>query len=177
MKLEYALSAAEEFGKMFYSLKDLKIKDILLYGSTSQNKKLPRDLDIMLIHSNEVLDKFMKIAENKLISDIKKLNYLESQLKDIELFKILKETKTLKLIKEEKLNLKYLNFKYFQEKKYRDFWEKFNKKHFDPSIKKGGRTKETFLEFIFSQGKLWNPSLKIYNLDPRQKYPFNFTEQ
>lgn len=175
MRLDYAILAAEEFGKIFYPLKELKIEDILLYGSTSQNKKFPNDLDILIIHSNEIFDNFMEVSENKSTPDLEKLSYLNTQLSKINLFGALKETKTLKLIKKNKLNLKYLNSKYFYDKSYRNFWEDFNKRYHNPLTKKGGRTKETFLEFIFSQGKLWSPSSNKYNLNPKQKYSFNFT--
>ena len=173
MELRYALDTAEEFAKIFFSLKNLKINDLLLYGSVSANKNNPNDLDLMIIHSNRILDKFLPISKDRKMNNSEKLKILQILIgKKINLSEKLKSTQTLNLINQNLLNLNYLNSKFFSDEKYKKWWNKLNEKFHDPSIKKGGRTYQTFLEYIFETGKLYNKNSKKYDLSPLIKYSF-----
>ena len=51
MRKEYALEAAIEFGIKIWPYKEeLKIEDIMLFGSVALGKENPRDLDMLLLH-------------------------------------------------------------------------------------------------------------------------------
>lgn len=171
MKLDYAIDVAKDFAKMVYPIKELKIKDLLLYGSTSRREKNPRDLDLLIIHSNPTIDKFLIKSKDKKINDLQKLSIINGLLgPKINLEKKFKNTEILKLINQNLLNINYLNSKFFKDVEYQNWWNGINKKFHDPNIKKGGRTSESFLKHIFEQGKLWNQKTKEYDLSYNKKY-------
>ena len=71
MLLKNALTIAENFGEIAMKIKEeMKIREILLYGSVSYNKEEPRDIDIMLVHYNPIRDSFFAPSKIRGISNL-----------------------------------------------------------------------------------------------------------
>jgi len=172
MRLEEANEIIIELGKIVWPLKEeLKLEDLMLYGSVSYKKENPRDIDLMVLHQNIQLESFIPISKSKEIMDIEKLLFLQKILgNNIPLIKRLQNTKTLELVNQNLLNLNYLNIRYFSDLDYRNYWNKLDSSfhHSPPSPRRFEN--ETFLQCIFRQGLLWNPNSEKYVLPASEKY-------
>ena len=169
--MEY-LKIAEDFGKKIWPyINKIKIADIMLYGSVAYGKKNPTDLDLLVLHYNELLDNFQEIAESKKIGDSKKLIDLSNKLNgEINLMEVLQESNIKKLISQNKFNTKFMNISFFTNSEYRTKWKERDLKtheHAKSSHKKEG---ETFEECIFMQGLLYNQETQKYDVPALQKY-------
>src|SRR3989344_153741 len=107
--MEY-LKIAEDFAIKIWPYKNkLKLEDIMLFGSVAYEKKDPSDLDLLILHKNEILEEFQDVANSK-IEDIDKLRELSRRLnKEIDLLALLESTTIEKLIFKNKFNIKYLD--------------------------------------------------------------------
>jgi len=171
MKLSYFIEVAEEFGKKIWPVKNkLKIKDLMLYGSLTYKKRNPHDVDMLILHSSKILEKFQDIADSK-IADSKKLIILSRILrKKLNLIKIFEGSQTKELIDSRKFNIKFMNIKFFTNKYYKIKWIKRNLRLHGNKKKKARLSGETFEECIFRQGLLWNPKTQEYDIPALKKY-------
>lgn len=170
--MEY-LQIAEDFAKKIWKVKEkANLNDIMLFGSLTYGKSNPRDIDLMILHKNPLLDKFQFEIIDKEIPDIKKMFILSNILgKDIDLEKIIVNTPIPELLKKGLFNTKYLNINFFTDKEYKTRWIKNNEEHHDRTITKAHIGNETFEECVFRQGKLWNPNTEKYDIPAKTKYP------
>jgi predicted nucleotidyltransferase len=166
------LNVAENFAKGIWKVKEeANLKDIMLFGSLTYNKPNPRDIDIMILHENPLLDKFQFEIIDKKISDIQKLFILSEILGEkIDLEKIIANTNIKELIEKGLFNTKYLNVNFFTDNEYRTKWIKNNEEHHDRTIKKARIDNENFEACIFRQGRLWNSNTEKYDVPARTKY-------
>ena len=118
------LEIAEDFTKRIWPYKNkLKIKDIMLYGSVAYGKNNPSDLDLLILHQSEKLEKFQEIANSK-VEDVEKLIELSRRLnEEIDLLSVMNGTMANKLIFENKFNVKYIDIKFFTDNEYRKNWK------------------------------------------------------
>lgn len=165
--MEY-LDIAKDFAERIWPYKEkLKIEDIMLFGSVAYGKKNPSDLDLLILHYNEKLERFQDIA-NSNIEDVKKLIKLSHILeKEVNLLGILSGTMTEKLIFKNKFNVKYMDVKFFTDETYKNEWLGKNKKI---SKKSNLFPNETFIETIFREGKLYNQKTCEYDILLLQRY-------
>ncbi len=166
------LNTAENFAKKIWELKEkANLKDIMLFGSLTYGKPNPRDIDIMILHENPLLDKFQFEIIDKKISDIQKMFILSEILgKKIDLEKIIVNTNIKELIEKGLFNTKYMNVNFFTNNEYKSKWIKNNEEYHDRTITKAHIGNETFEECIFRQGKLWNPFTQKYDIPAKTKY-------
>lgn len=163
MKLEYAKRISNEFADIFWPLKNqLNIDSIILYGSIIKNKPFPKDIDLMIVHTNQVLDSFVKVSKNKKIKDLEKLIILQEILQ-FELFEKLSQTETMKILEKDLLNVNYLNKKFFTNEEYRISWNKENKIYHKKSS-------PNFIQEILDTGAIWDGKIKSYSINPKTKY-------
>ncbi len=169
--MEY-LKIAENFARNIWKSKEnIKLVDLMLFGSLVHKKNTPHDIDLLIIHENPLLDRFQFEYVDLKIDIIRKLYSLQKLLgKEINLEKIINNTGTEELIKKNLFNTKYMNFSFFEDENYKNLWIENNKKYHDISIKKNRIGNETFEECIFRQGLLWNPKLEKYCIPARNKY-------
>ena len=166
------LNIAENFAKCIWKIKeDVSLNDLMLFGSLTYGEPNPRDIDILILHENPLLDKFQFEIIDKEIPDIQKLFILSKILgKKINLEKLIANTNIRELVEKGLFNTKYLNVNFFTDKKYRDKWIKNNEEYHDRKIHKAQIENETFEECIFRQGKLWNSNTKKYDIPAETKY-------
>jgi len=166
------MQISENFAKTIWPLKEeANLIDIMLFGSLTYKKQNPRDIDILLLHKNTLLDKFQFEVIDKDISDIEKLSILSNMLGEkVNLSRIISDTSIKKLLEKGLFNTKYLNVDFFTDKEYRDKWIKNNGENHDRTIHKAHIGNETFEECIFRQGKLWNPLTEKYDIPAKEKY-------
>ena len=162
------ISIAEEFGEIIWPVKEkLNVEDLTLFGSLTYGKRNPRDIDMLIIHYNPLLDKFHEEVENKKFKNGQEAFLsLSNSLKSIDLIKLFKETNIEKLIKKDLFQTVYMNIKYFTDEKYKKDWKEKNQKahtkaRLDPLF---------FEERIFKQGLLWNPLSNKYDIPAKTKY-------
>ncbi len=166
MLLKNALTIAENFGEIAMKIKEeMKIREILLYGSVSYNKEEPRDIDIMLVHYNPILDSFFAPSKIRGISNLEKIEHLQQLLEGkINIKKKLENTLSGKAIMNNQLNIIYLNELYFSNETYRNWWEKTDEVFHKNSKPKYRLPNESFLEIVFRQGYLFNELTKKYDI-------------
>ena len=165
------LEIANNFARNLWVVKkEIKLVDLMLFGSLANNKKNPRDVDLLFLHQNPILDKFQFEIVNQNISNIEKLYILNNLLnREVNLEKIISNIGVKELIQKNLFQTKYMNLDFFKEKEYRTKWIKNNEEYNHPSIKKDYNG-EKFEETIFKEGKLWNPQTKKYDIPAKQKY-------
>ena len=174
--MEY-LQIAEEFARIVWKHKEkLEVKNLMLFGSVAYGKQNPSDIDLLVLHYSKILENFQDFAESKETKDLEKLAILSEMFnkENINLLKMFKETESLKLISENKFNLKYMNIKFFEEENYRNAWIEKDRKihgHDTPRDRIHGIT---FEEEIFGQGLLWNPLTEKYDVPSNKKYSLKF---
>ena len=161
-KLRYMLNAASEFAESIWPFREeLKIEDMMLFGSVARREKNPSDLDILLIHRNHLFDSFKFHIADKAIPDSEKYSLLLEMLNGTgeKLKKALEETKAERLIAENALNANYINSRFFNDETYRRMWR-------DQSCKENPR----FDFEIFQNGMLWNPETGRFGIKASTKY-------
>ena len=174
-RLAYLTSAVEEFGEIIWSVREsLEIDDLVLFGSVAQRKPNPGDIDLMILHHNQIFDDFVAIGRDKHMKDKEKFIVLSNRLgSKIDLGSLLHKTKVEGLIYQNLFNAVYMNTLFFDDANYRKEWAA---KHTLPQRDKRYLLKykelpdESFEQTIFSQGLLWNPSTKKYDTPLKQKY-------
>ena len=168
--MEY-LKIAEDFAIKIWPYKNkFKLEDIMLFGSVAYEKKDPSDLDLLILHKNEILEEFQDVANSK-IEDIDKLRELSRRLnKEIDLLALLESTTIEKLIFKNKFNIKYLDIGFFTDHEYKNKWIKRNKELCNLERRKAMLPDETFEECIFRQGLLYNQKTQKYDILSLQKY-------
>jgi predicted nucleotidyltransferase len=169
--MEY-LQIAEEFAKIVWPYKEnIKIKDIMLFGSVAYKKQNPSDLDILLLHYNKIFDDFQRVANSKKIKYITKFYMLSKHFqKDINLLKVFQGTSIEKLISQNKFNVKYMNIKFFTNDSYKSAWIKKDMEIHKNQVPKSRIGTENFEDAIFRQGLLWNYITEKYDIPARKKY-------
>jgi len=166
------IEIAEEFGRIIWPIKkDLQVNDLILYGSLAYEAKKPKDVDIMVIHHNPILDKLeIMIKENKFITDQEVFSFLTKSIKNFNLRDIIRETSIEEAIKKGKFHTVYINSTFFYDPEYQKKWRIMHSaknKDINKTKKWGNeRFEETALRF----GLLWNPQTKKYDLPANLKY-------
>jgi predicted nucleotidyltransferase len=158
-----ALPIAEEFGKRAYLLKEImQIEDLILFGSVAKRKEDHRDIDILLIHHNQIIEEFKQlIADRKDISDAEKFVHLKQKLlsSGVDIQLELEGTRVLPLIARNIFNVNYMHSDFFRDSEYRALWRA---KNCNPDPHYDNR--------IFTQGFLWNPLTEHYDIPASQRY-------
>jgi len=156
--MEY-LQIAEEFAKRIWPYKEkLEVKDLMLFGSLTNNKKTSRDIDILIIHQNHFLDKFQQMLKDKKFkSALDSFLFLSNSLKNLDVLELFNKTGIEKAIKKNLIHTVYMNIKYFNNQEYREKWDSSQSNPF-------------FTENIFKQGLLWNPLTEKYNIRASENY-------
>src|SRR3972149_9857249 len=169
MRKEYALEAAIEFGIKIWPYKEeLKIEDIMLFGSVALGKENPRDLDMLLLHSNRLFDEFQSTAKSKCIEDKEKLRILAEKMKEkVDLLAILRETKIMSLIDSNLFNLNYMCVDFFRNESYRKTWKEQDLAAHQEAVPKEREKGEEFEDAMFRQGLLWNAKTSAYDIPAR----------
>ncbi|HKL24545.1 MAG TPA: hypothetical protein VJ912_04365 [Candidatus Nanoarchaeia archaeon] len=166
------MKIAEKFGKNIWSVKNkINLNDLLLYGSVIKGKDNPKDIDLLVLHNNSVLDRFHFETMYKEIPNKEKYFILANLLKkQVNIEKIISDKEIQKTIEKNILHPQYLNVSFFHDKEYREKWKKHNK------VNKIHKVDEqrNFLNEIFEQGKLWNPETEKYDLNMGSKYNIDF---
>lgn len=167
MILSYSLNAAEEFGnRLAQNRESLCIEDLMLFGSVARDKEEPKDLDLLLIHNSDVLERFQREYQDREIRDTEKLIALAQMLAGkADLPKILTGTKAMNLIEQGLFNLGYMNLRFFTDINYRNDWNFRNRK-----VHGEGTEVENFAENIFREGKLFNWETGRYEIPASAKY-------
>ncbi len=166
------LGIVKEFAESLWAIKEeIKLVDLMLFGSLANSEGNPRDIDLLFLHQNPILDKFQFEIVDKNISDTKKLYILQSLLRNnVNLEKIIVDTGVERLIQQNLFNTKYMNISFFNNKSYRKKWIGNNRKYHNPLIKKNRIGDETFEECIFRKGKLWDSEKEEYCIPAKSKY-------
>ena len=136
---------------------EVNLEDIMLYGSVAKKAPNPKDIDLMLIHHNPLLDLFVETALRKDIQDYEKLIKLKKLFKGKLDLGFLDGTNVERIVRGNKLNLNYINKEYFSNPEYRKKWNSINR---DPN----------FIRDIIEYGLLWNPDSREYDLSASKKY-------
>lgn len=167
MRLDYAISAAEELGERLSKSKEkLCIEDIMLFGSTVRGEENPRDLDMLMIHSSPELERFQIEYQDREVKDTEKLIALVQMLHGkVDLFKVLAGTKAMSLIEQGLFNLGYMGTEFFTSPRYRGQWNARNRKihGFDDEV-------INFASNIFNEGMLFNWETGRYDTPAKEKY-------
>jgi len=162
-RLEYLTRTAEEFGRAMHPIKRaLKVEDLMLFGSVAKRKEEPRDVDILLIHSNPIIEEFKQIiADNNSFSDAEKLIYLKQKLHSsgVDLMAQLDGTQVMPLIAQNLFNVNYMHSDFFKNPGYRASWRAKNCNP-DPQFDKR----------IIESGLIFNPLTNHYDIPASQRY-------
>lgn len=160
MDLKYALEASEEFGKIIWPIrKDLRVNQLVLYGSVSRAEPTPTDVDLLVIHRNQKFDLFQnKLRAGEFHSDAEALKSLEGSL-GINLTARLSQSKVRILISQGLFHTAYINEFYFTDQSYKKRWDQQNRPGFSRSI--------------ISEGVMWNKKTEHYDIPAKKRYSVN----
>ena len=163
------ISIAEDFSRRVWEHRErIKLEDVMLFGSLVHQRKSPKDIDILILHGNEIFDRFEgEFPRESQEQDIKKYSRLIDLFaeKGVDLQQILGGSPALNLIGQNRLNAIYMNTRFFQDSEYRADWERRN--CWNPD----------FFKKIFSYGLLWDGSAGNFRIPAGQKYPTTFKQQ
>ncbi|MFH1801589.1 MAG: hypothetical protein ABH804_02020 [archaeon] len=159
MELSQFMSSAEELAKIIWPIKNnIKLVDLVLRGSVARKVQNPVDLDMIIIHSNQCLDEFQDLLREKKFTTPQEAFYYLVQItkEGIDLSRLFAGSSIEKLISKNLFHTSYMNTKYFTDLEYKKKWDSKNKPE--------------FLKSIFSEGILWNPATKKYDIQISRKY-------
>jgi predicted nucleotidyltransferase len=166
MELVYLTEAAEEFGRIIWPMKkQLRVTDLMLYGSVAKRNQSPNDIDLLIIHNNPLADIFYFRMRNKGFLNInEELEFLRGSL-GVDFGELFRNSKAGELIQRNLFHTSYMNETYFGNSDYRKGWD--------------CQANPKFARDILGYGFLWNGKSERYDLPAREKYKISHlsTEQ
>lgn len=158
MDLQFFVETAEEFAVIVYPIKDkIKVVDLMMRGSVARKVPNPLDLDMMILHENFNLDEFQRLLRNKVFQTDQEAFYnLQRYLKEINVVEMLGKTRINNLVERGLFHTSYMSTIYFKDGAYKENWDMQN--DFE------------FARIAFSEGLLWNPETKHYDIPAKTRY-------
>ncbi len=155
------INIAETFGRKIWSYKEiLKMDDLMLYGSLVHGKKIPSDIDILLIHEeNNAFEEMQKVGKSdRTLGNINYFNIFKeiiSRDMGLDISFMMDEPLIAKSIEDDILNVNFLDKKIFADESYRRNKVSENE---DPR----------FYNIIFNTGLLWDSNK--FSITAKEKY-------
>ncbi|MEK6828705.1 MAG: hypothetical protein AABY15_01140 [Nanoarchaeota archaeon] len=158
MDLQFFVEAAEEFAEIVWPIRDkIKVGDLMMIGSVARKVPNPIDLDMMILHENPGLDEFQRLLRSKIFfTDQEAFHSLQRYLKEANIIELLEKTRTNHLVARGLFHTSYINTAYFRDGDYKWRWDTQNSPE--------------FARIAFSEGMLWNPETKHYDIPAKTRY-------
>jgi predicted nucleotidyltransferase len=157
------IKIAEKFGKCIHENKmKFDVDDCFLYGSLAkQNGQQPKDIDIMILHHNPVLEIVRKMrGKDNYNNPMERFGAISEKLSNngyCSLDFLIKTSECYDALKQGLFDITYLHLDFLIDSKYREMFSAENK---DPK----------FAEDIFSYGLAWNPKTEKFDTPVLRRY-------